>query len=156
MTKKAKILRIILLVIVVLTLAFIFSNSIKTRDDSSEQSSRFRMLVQPFFELFLGKGNVTDHFIRKFAHFSEFALLGLELSLLFKRFGLLPFFAMLVTALTDETIQIFSGRGSMVSDVWLDYAGAVTGFAIGIGVIYLIRRIISLRAEKRNRLKQKL
>ena len=35
-------------------------------------------------------------------------------------------------AVTDETIQIFSGRGSLVSDVWIDTAGFSTGFFLTV------------------------
>ncbi|MBO7633021.1 MAG: VanZ family protein, partial [Lachnospiraceae bacterium] len=33
-------------------------------------------------------------------------------------------------ALVDETIQLFSGRGPMVQDVWLDSAGCFCGVLV--------------------------
>ena len=83
--------------------------------------------------------------LRKAAHFSEYGLLGVEFSLLL---GLqhdkngknlqcgrnlldFPLIGMLC-AVTDETIQIFSGRGSLVSDVWIDAAGFSTGFFLTV------------------------
>ena len=36
----------------------------------------------------------------------------------------------LLAAFLDETLQLFSGRGSMVADVWLDFAGVVFGVAV--------------------------
>ena len=38
----------------------------------------------------------------------------------------------MLCAVTDETIQIFSGRGSLVSDVWIDTAGFSTGFFLTV------------------------
>ena len=83
--------------------------------------------------------------LRKAAHFSEYGLLGVEFSLLL---GLqhdkngknlqhgrnlldFPLIGMLC-AVTDETIQIFSGRGSLVSDVWIDAVGFSTGFFLTV------------------------
>ena len=48
-------------------------------------------------------------------------------------------FAGLAAAVTDETIQIFSQRGSRVADVVLDFSGAVAG-ALVIALIALLHR----------------
>lgn len=40
----------------------------------------------------------------------------------------------LFVALTDETIQIFSNRGSQVQDVWLDFFGACVGSLVVYGM----------------------
>jgi VanZ family protein len=88
--------------------------------------------------------------VRKTAHFCEFGLLGCELTLLFWLKSGLSFqnlcnsaFAALLTAVTDETIQIFSGRGSQVQDVVLDFAGALTGI--------LFSRLLVGETEKRKK-----
>lgn len=72
----------------------------------------------------------------------EYAALGIELTLLlivsrrvrWQAAFNCAFFGMTVT-LTDETIQIFSDRGSQVQDVWLDFSGVCAG----VGVMLLIR-----------------
>ena len=47
----------------------------------------------------------------------------------------------LMTALTDETIQLFSlGRSSQVTDVWIDFAGVVTGTLLAFLVQAIVRR----------------
>lgn len=46
--------------------------------------------------------------------------------------------------LIDETVQIFSSRGSLVSDVWVDALGIV----LGIGFALLIAKIYLKRANK--------
>lgn len=39
----------------------------------------------------------------------------------------------MLTALTDETIQLFyDGRGSLVTDVWIDFSGVVMGMICGL------------------------
>lgn len=72
--------------------------------------------------------------IRKIAHFSEFAVYGAAAFLVFGRmFGLRfqtvinALFAGLLTAVTDEFIQVFTGRGSAVPDVVLDFCGCLFG-----------------------------
>ena len=104
----------------------------------------------------------THHFVRKAAHFSEFALLGV-LSTALALFLLSSFPALklkywmtlvfppllcLLYAVSDEVHQIFSGRGPRVTDVLIDFAGAVTGFLLAQGISYLIRALIRSRKEK--------
>ena len=46
----------------------------------------------------------------------------------------------LLTALTDETIQMFSdGRSSQLTDVWLDLSGAMAGILVGLFCLALCR-----------------
>ena len=71
--------RVALLVVIILTLAFIWGNSLLSREQSSDESAWVLQLVTPVLELFVGKGRVTEHLVRKLAHFTEFALLGFEL-----------------------------------------------------------------------------
>ena len=139
--------RIALLIAIVLTLAFIWGNSLLNREQSSDESAWVLQLVTPVLELFVGKGRVTEHLVRKLAHFAEFALLGFELLFWFsgvrekrKDMLLLAMAHSLFAALTDETIQLFSARGSQVQDVWLDFAGATTGAAFALLIISLVRK----------------
>ena len=139
--------RTVLLSAIILTLAFIWGNSLLSREQSSGESAWVLQLVTPFLELFAGKGNVTEHLVRKLAHFTEFALLGLELFFWFsqkrgkkKEALLLAMAHGLFAALTDETIQLFSGRGSQVQDVWLDFAGVTAGALTALLLTLLIRK----------------
>ena len=139
--------RIALLIAIVLTLAFIWGNSLLNREQSSDESAWVLQLVSPVLELFVGKGRVTEHLVRKLAHFAEFALLGFELLFWFsgvrekrKEMLLLAMAHGLFAALTDETIQLFSARGSQVQDVWLDFAGATTGALAALLITVLIRK----------------
>ena len=87
------------------------------------------------------------HFIRKLAHFCEYALEGFLLMLClrvytrhFVRHMSWPILGGLLTALTDETIQLFSpGRSSQVLDVWLDFLGVLAGLLVGLFLLALCR-----------------
>ena len=138
--RKAR-LRLLLRLMLIATLCFIWSNSMVSREGSASLSRRITAWLN-------GIGiPVTEHFVRKSAHFCEFGLLGCELMLLFwlrsgVRFQNLcnAAFAALLSAVTDETIQIFSGRGSQVQDVVLDFSGALTGILLVSLIISLIEK----------------
>ena len=137
-------LRLYLRLVLVVTLCVIWGNSLLGREDSAALSGGLTAWLRS-----IGLP-VSDHFVRKTAHFCEFGLLGCELTLLFWLKSGLSFqnlcnsaFAALLTAVTDETIQIFSGRGSQVQDVVLDFAGALTGI--------LFTRFLIGETEKRKK-----
>lgn len=63
-----------------------------------------------------------------------------------KRFWIYQIDALMVgvfTAVMDETIQIFSGRGPLVSDIWVD----LLGIAIGMGIIAVFMVIKAQKNE---------
>ncbi len=114
-------------------LALIWGNSLLTADASSSVSGGILALLGSFLPFLLTEAGHT--FLRKAAHFSEFALLGLLCS---SRQRLsrnavhnwLPGFGLLV-ACVDETIQIFTpGRASSLLDVWIDFGGFLLGFVV--------------------------
>ena len=136
----------IVTILILLTVCFIFSRSLLDISNSQEESERVVEIVEPILEPIFGEGNVTDHLVRKLAHFAEFGLLGIELAvfiLLMRKLRaqswisiqsfLNALFFALSIALCDETIQIFSERGSQVQDVWLDFFGAMCGMIVIIG-----------------------
>ncbi len=138
--RKAR-LRLLLRLMLIATLCFIWSNSLVGKEGSASLSRTVTAWLN-------GIGiPVTEHFVRKSAHFCEFGLLGCELMLLFwLRSGVCfqnlcnAAFAALLSAVTDETIQIFSGRGSQVLDVVLDFSGALTGILLVSLLIPLIEK----------------
>ena len=136
----------ILLLLSAATIGFIFSNSMETIPESSAKSEELLCVLTPALELFIGKGNATNHLIRKLAHYAEFFVLGTELCLLCsllkkKVWGL---FAGLCTALTDETIQILYERGAQLQDVWLDFSAVVTS-----AVLVFLCGVITKRGKDR-------
>ena len=140
---------VLCLLAVLAALAFIWGNSLDSAVESSLKSGRMRELIQPLLELLVGQGNVTDHLVRKLAHFTEFAVLGALLLLLTAaafRVRLQSvvncLFFLTLAALTDETIQIFvPGRGPGIRDVCIDSCGAVAGMLLlFLGHAYWKRR----------------
>jgi len=155
-TKNKKAITI-LSICIAATLAFIWIHSCMGQEESSQESGFIYDLLCPFFELFVGKGNVTEHFIRKLAHFTEFFGLGLELKLLMKLVLIdTPYILRMINAWTlgtmcaliDETIQIFSGRGPAIADVWLDSAGCLTGVLLMSLTIFIVNRHIRKKEER--------
>ena len=80
--------------------------------------------------------DMTDHIVRKLAHFTEFTAIGmLSTTCAYSFDRLRPYrytihimFVGLATAVTDETIQLFSeGRSGQITDVLLDFSGVIIG-----------------------------
>lgn len=179
----------VLLVLACLMLAFIWGHSLMSVEQSGAESLRVVELLKSLVSRvcgLLGIGGavevvwITDHLVRKTAHFVEFAVLGGLFGLVTcagaktgepgadtdlggscgksdagsERCGVRGAGAVrdgsgtcgvrgagavraicacllgLLAAFLDETLQLFSGRGSMVADVWLDFAGVVFGVAV--------------------------
>ena len=123
--------------LMVCNLVFIWGNSLLPGEISGALSDWLKDLVAPL----LGwdqEGSGGGGLLRKVAHFTEFACLGVCLRwfwgmLNVKRFK--PFlFALgcaVAVACIDETIQIFVPlRGPGIKDVCIDTAGALTGIGI--------------------------
>lgn len=82
--------------------------------------------------------------VRKAAHFTEFAAWGAVAFLNLRRFSAYrlqaffnTLFAGLFVAVVDEFIQLFSGRGSLVSDVVLDFCGCLFGALVCVACLKL-------------------
>lgn len=139
--------RKILVVLLTLLLAFIWIHSMAPAEDSAEESRRVSQIVTPFLELFVGEGNVTDHLVRKLAHFCEYGVLGIltgALLLVKGETGIFRWsYALLCTlavAVIDESIQILAAdRGAQVQDVLLDTAGSLTGL-LAVWLIAVLAR----------------
>jgi VanZ family protein len=119
-------------------LCFIWGNSLLPGKDSGELSGFIGTLMQkllPFWDLQSEEGM---HLLRKAAHFSEFAALGMSFTWLFgmlsgkKAWSLsLPLICGAAAAAIDETIQLFSpDRGPSIKDVGIDTCGVIAGIAV--------------------------
>ncbi len=160
-----KILRIALpLLLTALWIAFIWSNSLKTGVESGTDSGRVFTAISKITAA-LGLGTpISEHFIRKAAHFTEFAILGSlfcadivclrVVSFKQKLYVSVPLLlcsvpASALFAASDEFLQRFSdGRGPSVKDVLIDTSGALCATIIFIGVFVLARFIHKKRSEK--------
>lgn len=153
----------ILTVLIVLALVFIWGNSLVSRELSGEISDGIMAVLNSAAEK-LGFGQdtftymmdedgdgvaeqPTSHIIRKAAHITEYAVFTALVFLRLENAGKKRFFTVwglgTLTGAIDETLQIFSHRGSQVRDVLIDSAGAL----LGLGIVSLILYIIS-RKEK--------
>ena len=131
---------------------FIFSNSMAVADVSSVSSGRVLQLLQAVLRR-LGHPALaqclTMHIVRKMAHFCEYTLEGFLLMLCMRvytrryvRHISVPMLGGVLTAMADETIQIYSpGRSSQVTDVWLDSAGVLVGILIALVFMALCRML---------------
>ena len=146
---RCNIKTIIIVVLAALFVAFIWSNSVKSQEESREQSavvSNFlRQILDPAGKIPVYK---FHHFVRKTAHFVEFAILGGLIGGLFQvirsRTGrglyVLPVLLVVLVAVLDEYIQTFTGRGSGVSDVLLDCYGGLFGLGVVLLVAFLMKK----------------
>lgn len=136
---KRRTVNIALIVVTTLTVAFIFSNSLASSEQSNGQSDWVMGCLHKLLNI-----QLPSWFVRKAAHFTEFAVLGTELAVLKHRLIRPPFTAALLSgllvALTDETLQLFSGRTSSVTDVWIDFSGVVCGMLMVAAVCFVISR----------------
>lgn len=127
-----KIIHFSFFIVFALTTAFIFSNSMRSADVSGLASAPFVDLAEKFLRFFhLPMPADLTYAVRKAAHITEFALQSFFFCGWFltgKRYFpsciIYVMFAGLLTACTDELIQVFfDGRGSMVQDIFIDFAG---------------------------------
>ena len=140
-------------------IVFIFSNSLQIADVSEGASGRVLGILQGILR-HLGLPGAADrltmHIVRKMAHFCEYTLEGFLLMLCMRVYTRqyiwhisVPMLGGVLTALTDETIQIFSpGRSSQVTDVWLDSAGVLAGILTALVLMALCRLLFNHRNKE--------
>lgn len=149
LSTKKKTLFWIFSFLTVFILWFIFSHSAKTADVSSSQSEGLSILLQKFVNTF-----ITDDFtfhqssiiVRTTAHFAEFAALAFCVSGAlengFEHLKNRKAFAFLFTAITaliDETIQIFfEGRAFQLFDLFIDTSGGLAGILFFVLITWII------------------
>lgn len=147
MNKSRKITIIILSVLIVLTLAFIFSNSLKTQTQSAESSGGLYEKLKPVFDFLFGQGTITHSKFRVMAHFAEFFVFGGEIGLFYhfaflkpkKRWAEMVSIGLFVAVL-DESLQLLNDRGAEVLDVLCDYSGYILAVLIVNCFTYFICR----------------
>ena len=144
----------IISVLLLLTLAFIWGNSLLPGEVSGALSDAVMDVMNkaaeaaglgPGFFTFMadadgdGEEEPTSHLVRKMAHIIEFAVLGGLLTLRLigvrHRWKMALAFGVL-TAICDETLQLFSQRGSQITDVLIDSCGVL----LGLGLLWFLQR----------------
>lgn len=147
--------KIIFAIMTLLWVAVIFSFSLQPGEVSGDISGSFLQKVLEWFAPGVFEKletmpqeqlDIWHMILRKCAHFTEFAVLGVLSSLTLlqtkvSRRVLMATVFCLVVASVDETLQLFvDGRAGRVVDVMIDEAGALSG----IGVISVLRSVYKL------------
>lgn len=151
--------RVIFTIALIACIVFIFRNSLQAGELSSARSQAVMRALNEMLGK-VGLGPLSQHTVRKLAHFAEFTLEGFLLMLClrvytrhFVRHVSWPLLCGMTTALTDETIQKFiPGRTSQVTDVWIDMSGVVCGLFVALVLLLIVRAFGAFhRIKKENR-----
>lgn len=151
--------RVIFTIALIACIVFIFRNSLQEGYFSSERSQAVMRALNHLLDK-VNLGPLSEHTVRKLAHFAEFTLEGFLLMLClrvytshFVRHVSWPLLGGMSTALMDETIQRFiPGRSSQVTDVWIDMGGVVFGLFVALILLLIVRAITAFhRIKKENR-----
>ena len=150
--------KISLLCLIAATLLFIFIQSMIPPETSKAESDAVGGFIEEIIPPDTEVGAFVKVNLRKIAHFTEFFILGLEVSIYLILFTKKPHLKLLslptalITAFFDESIQMFSGRGPSVFDVWIDFFGFFFASAVSYSVFYLAeflaKRFLKLRGVK--------
>lgn len=146
------------IILIAIVLIFIWGHSLMPVDASSQESTGLKKIMQDVLDFLHIPVTLTEQFVRKLAHFTEHAAAGLILGMFtYPKLGespsrrdridavALPLAAGFFIGFIDETIQIFSGRGPMIQDVWIDFFGVF----IGVGVAIFTREIRRRRKRRK-------
>ena len=147
--------RILFSVALVGCICFIFRNSMENATVSSARSQA----AMQYLNALLGRihlGPLSEHVIRKLAHFAEYMMEGFLLMLClrvytprFVRHVSWPLLGGMTTALADETIQLGStGRTAQVTDVWIDMGGVISGLLVALMMLLVVRGLMAFAAVK--------
>lgn len=143
---------IIYALLVVCAVGYIFSNSIQPSQISNGRSGTIVEFISKLLNNKIPK-ETLNIIIRKLAHGTEFAILGIFLGLLTYEISKLrkqamisfPLLFSLCIAVTDEFIQSFNDRTESVKDVIIDFSGAICGLLIISLVLLLIKKYRRIR-----------
>lgn len=135
--------------LLIANLALIWGNSLVSGADSGAMSGGVVAFLMELLGIPEAHEELFHAFIRKAAHFTEFACLG---ALLCWRLGMagqrgihrwcMPLLGGMSAAMVDETIQMFTpDRAPNVVDVWIDTSGVLAGISLLLAGYHLKKRI---------------
>lgn len=152
-------IRIALFVILsLLVVVYIFSNSLESAQESKSKSERVTKIVKSIVD---PKDKIAQDvfhkYIRKVAHATEFMTLGVCLGGIFyniylknrRKYISMPILFGMSIGLCDEFIQRFQKkRSSEVLDVLIDFSGVMIGLLAVLLLAFLINRKNKKKKEK--------
>jgi VanZ family protein len=143
----------IFLTALVLTLMFIWANSLVDKSVSNHYSENAADMVLPLLNMEETQPSADFMYaVRKGAHLLEFLALGIELAAImvtwekkgYNIFAVL--FFVLLTAVIDESLQIFSDRADSVTDILIDFIGGL----IGVSLVLITYNALIRRRNKKD------
>lgn len=144
MMKRSKIRMILAMALIAVLLVFIWGNSLLSGEISGAFSGWVKDLLCRLLGIIPDDSETGHGLLRKLAHFTEFACLGMSLCWLFSMLGkkfYIPLLCGFLVACTDETIQCFiPDRGPAVKDVAIDTAGVAVGIAALLAAAAIYRK----------------
>lgn len=152
--------RIIFYILTILILLFIWSNSMDDPVTSYSKSDKVLKFVSKILTHVLGNNHYITLFyishVRKIAHFTEYMVLGSVMTTGMKiadKTKIQHFYNSLsfsvIAAVIDEYIQIYSGRGSSIKDVIIDFSGYLTGTMLTVIIICIIIIVKMMKKDDR-------
>lgn len=161
--KTRKILVAIDILLILLTIGFIFDNSLEDVEKSTNSSTAVTETVEkiPPVKKAIEEKRLTfgklEGIIRSLAHVAEFVLLGalvMLLLLLSKVRPLavsvyMPFFFCLLVGIADECIQLTNDRACEVVDVIKDFVGSLIGGGLVLAIYGISYAVAKRKAEKK-------
>lgn len=114
-------------ILALICVGFILIHSMIPESKSAHESLWFtEQVLNPLLKRF---GIVADKdIIRKIAHAVEFCVLALIISIAWKK-PVRSFYAGFTLAFLGESLQVITGRGALITDIWIDLIG------VGIGTL---------------------
>lgn len=168
--RRHTVVTVLLALLILANLSLIFFFSAENGEESGSRSAGVTDLIleiicPEFDSLSQAEQQLMEtrvhHAVRKTAHFLEYALLGFLVGcftvFLSQRLiprirswqtWVIPATFCLLYAISDEIHQIFSGRGPRVTDVLIDFSGAVFGVCTAHGAVWMIKRICKAHKSK--------
>ena len=154
MITSKKIKAIIFLVLTVVWICVIFNFSLQSAETSSNVSRGLLVKVLNFIYDITNiriEPTLVHNLFRKFAHFTEFFILGIFSVSFFKSINKRPFYSIILgmcVAITDETIQFFTGEGraKRVTDMLIDTSGVIFATL----VFYIFWKLFFYKKKKEN------
>lgn len=115
------------IILALICVGFILIQSMIPESKSAHESLWFtEQVLNPLLNRF---GIIADKdIVRKIAHAVEFCVLAVIISMAWKK-PLRSFYAGFTLAFLDESLQVVTGRGAVITDIWIDLIG------VGIGTL---------------------
>lgn len=131
---------------VLIWMGVIFYLSHQPASESSELSASLAATILYMIEVIIPVDpDYFHHFVRKSAHFFAYFILGILVVNAFRvynfKYAAYSLFICVLYAISDEVHQLFiPGRSGELRDVLIDGTGAF----VGIGVYFLIKKVLNL------------